>query len=194
VPWSPEHKAETRTRIVRAAASALRASGVAAVGVAEVMRSAGLTHGGFYGHFSSKDELIAAAVGGAGRDSDDALALVRGGAPAGDLRAETAAYLSPEHLAHPERGCPLAAAGPELARGAPAVRHAVGAEIRRRLDRLAELRPGRRSLARRRREAAGALACMVGGMVLARGLPESEGVALLAEVRAFARSALSDRP
>jgi hypothetical protein len=56
------------------------------------------------------------------------------------------------------------------------------------------LRPGRRSLARRRREAAGALACMVGGMVLARGLPESEGVALLAEVRAFARSALSDRP
>jgi TetR/AcrR family transcriptional repressor of nem operon len=194
VPWSAEHKAETRARIVRAAAAALRASGVADVGVAEVMRSAGLTHGGFYGHFSSKDELVAAAIGGAGRDSDESLAMLRGGAPARDLPEETAAYLSPEHLAHPERGCPLAATGPELARGPQAVRHALGAEIRRRLDYLAGLSSRRRSLARRKRDAAGALACMVGGMVIARGLAETEGAALLADVRAFARAALSDRP
>jgi TetR/AcrR family transcriptional repressor of nem operon len=194
VPWPAEHKAETRARIVGAAAAALRASGVADVGVAEVMRSAGLSHGGFYGHFSSKDELVAAAVTGAGHDSDEGLAMLRSGVPAGDLLEETTAYLSAEHLAHPERGCPLAATGPELARGSQTVRNALGAEIRRRLDRLAGLSPRRRSGTRRKRDAAGALACMVGGMVIARGLPESEGTALLADVRAFVRAALSDRP
>jgi TetR/AcrR family transcriptional regulator, transcriptional repressor for nem operon len=191
MPWPKEHKPETREHIVRAAAAAFRESGVADVGVAEIMRRAGLTHGGFYGHFSSKDELVAAAVGYAGLESDESLASLARDASLHDTVDVAEAYLSPEHLAHPERGCPLAANGPELARGSRNVRRAIGAEIRRRLAGLVERFPVRRSIARRKREAAGALACMVGGMVLARALAEPEALDLLVDVRAFVREALA---
>jgi TetR/AcrR family transcriptional regulator, transcriptional repressor for nem operon len=193
MPWPEKHKAETRARIVNEAAAALRERGLADVAVAEIMKRAGLTHGGFYGHFRSKDELIADAVAHAGRDSDASLAMLRGGAPPRDMLDEATAYLSPEHLAHPERGCPLAANGPELARGTSAVRMSVAAEIRRRFERLVELCPGRRALARRRRDAAGTLACMVGGMMLARALPDAEGRELLGDVRSFLKDALASQ-
>jgi TetR/AcrR family transcriptional regulator, transcriptional repressor for nem operon len=190
MPWSKEHKSEVRGRIVRAASAAFRKRGIADVGVAEIMAGAGLTHGGFYGHFGSKDELLAAAVADAGLDTEGSLAELRGGGVLRDLVQESNAYLSPEHLAHPERGCPLAANGPELSRGSRKVRNAVGAEIHRRLARLTELDPAR-SAARRKRDAAGALACMIGGMVLARALAEPEARELLADVRQFVRDALA---
>jgi TetR/AcrR family transcriptional repressor of nem operon len=191
MPWPKEHKAQTRTRIVHEAAAALRERGLADVGVAEIMQRAGLTHGGFYGHFRSKDELIADAVAHAARDSDASLAALRGGVPPRDALDEATAYLSAEHLAHPERGCPIAANGAELARGTSEMRASIGAEIRRRFARLLELCPVRSALARRKRETAGALACMVGGMVLARALPDAEGRELLGEVRAFLKDALT---
>jgi TetR/AcrR family transcriptional repressor of nem operon len=190
MPWAKEHKAETRARIVHEAAAAFRERGLAEVGVAEIMQRAGLTHGGFYSHFHSKDELIAVAVAQAGRDGDASLAALHGGAPPHDPLDEATAYLSAEHRAHPERGCPLAANGPELARGPSAVRTSIAAEIRRRIARLMELCPVRRALARRRRDAAGTLACMVGGMVLARALPDAEAHELLGEVRGFLKVAL----
>lgn len=190
MPWSPEHKPETRARILDAAAAAFRERGIDEVGVAEIMRRAGLTHGGFYGHFGSKDELVAAAVPHAAHDSDASLARLRRGAPAADVLDEIVAYLSPEHREHPERGCPLAANGPELTRGTRSVRHALAVEVRRRLQRLIDLGPGPRA-AVARRQAAGALACMVGGMILARALPEAESLVILEDVRAFARDALA---
>jgi len=192
MPWAKEHKPETRARIVRAAAAAFREHGLSQVGIAEIMRLAGLTHGGFYGHFSSKDDLVAAVVTEASAESAAMLETLRGVPSDNDVLDEATAYLSPEHWAHPERGCPLATLAPELARGSRDVRRPLAVAIRRRLGRLAASFSSRMSPAARRRRAAGTLACMIGGLVLARGLEESEALDLLKDVRAFVRDALAE--
>src|SRR5947207_10236932 len=116
MPWSSTHKTETRERILHAAASAFRAEGVAAIGVGDVMGRAGLTHGGFYAHFSSKEQLVAEALrhasGQTTRRFDETAEA--GGADA--LRAVIDRYLNAAHVAHPEWGCVIAALGPEAAR------------------------------------------------------------------------------
>ena len=190
MPWPKEHKAQTRDRVVDAAASAFREAGVTQVGVGELMSRAGLTHGGFYAHFDSKDELIAEALAYAMEDSRTNLDRLQGDAAKGLLGAANA-YLSPEHASHPEMGCPIAALGPELTRSAPSVRQSLGREIRKRLDQLADLIPHRISAQRRRREAAGALACMVGGIILTRGMKQPERAGFLADCRAFLAEALA---
>ena len=190
MPWSKEHKIQTRDRIVDAAASAFREAGVTQVGVGELMSRAGLTHGGFYGHFGSKDELIAEALAYAMDDSRANLDRLHGDAAKGLLAAANA-YLSPEHASRPEMGCPIAALGPELTRSAPPVRQSFGRVIRKRLDQLADLIPHRISPRRKRREAAGALACMVGGIILARGMKQSERAGFLGDCRAFLAEALA---
>src|SRR5262245_55975207 len=102
--------AETRRRIVRAAARRFREQGIAATGLADLMEAAGLTHGGFYKHFSSKDQLVAEATAEAlGTLLEEMAALPTVG-------AAVAAYLSPRHRDNPASGCPLAALGGELAR------------------------------------------------------------------------------
>jgi TetR/AcrR family transcriptional repressor of nem operon len=156
------------------------------------MRRADLTHGGFYGHFASKDELVAAALTQASAESAAMLETLRGVPSGSQALDEATAYLSPEHWAHPERGCPLATLGPELTRGSRGVRRPLAAEIRQRLGRLAASFSSRVSPAARRRGAAGALACMVGGVVLARGLEEPEALEFLKDVRAFLREALAE--
>lgn len=190
MPWPEEHKAQTRQRIVEAAASAFRKAGVTQIGVGELMRRAGLTHGGFYAHFDSKDELVAEALAHAMKDSRANLDRLQGDAAKGLLEAANA-YLSPEHASHPEMGCPIAALGPELTRSAPGVRQSLGQEIRERLEQLADLLPDRISPQRRRREAAGALACMVGGIILTRGMKQPERAGFLADCRAFLADALA---
>ena len=168
--YSRGHKATTRQRIVEGAAAALRARGVGAVGVAELMRQAGLTHGGFYSHFSSKDALVAEAVALAGEQSTRSLAkVVRRAAGRPALEAIAAAYLSPAHRDQPDRGCALAALGSELARESSGARHALSAQVESLLDLLADHVPGRRGAARRR-QAMAALSCLVGALVLARAV------------------------
>src|SRR5450755_226920 len=128
-------KVETRERIVRAAAAAIRQRGYAGAGVAEVMADAGLTHGGFYAHFPSRDALLAEAAGAAGADGIGQLARIAQAAPVGQgLEALVDAYLSDRHVARAERGCPLAAAGSELARQAPEVRRAATERIKEMVD------------------------------------------------------------
>jgi TetR/AcrR family transcriptional repressor of nem operon len=190
VPWPKEHKRETRERIVEAAAAAFRREGVAQVGVGDVMRGAGLTHGGFYAHFDSKDDLLANAVPHAMADARANLDRIGGGAPGGLLDV-TQAYLSPIHLNNPDRGCPIAALGPELTRGKQSVRDALGREIRRRLGQLDELLPPEAPPTVRKQQTAGALACMVGGLILARGLKPSERAAFLSDCQAFLKKALT---
>lgn len=155
------------------------------------MLRAGLTHGGFYAHFDSKDDLLAEALPHAMSDSGANLDRLQGVAPKGLLGAANA-YLSPEHMSHPEMGCPIAALGPELTRGAPPVRQSLAREIRKRLDQLAALIPRGTTPERRRQEAAGALACMVGGIILARGMKQPERAAFLADCRAFLGGALAE--
>jgi hypothetical protein len=98
--------------------------------------------------------------------------------------------LSSFHSAHPEQGCPVAALGPELIRTEPKFRRALAAEIRNRLNQLHDLTPPQLPPKIRRQQIAGALACMVGGVILARGLEKSEGWKFLQECHSFLRDAL----
>jgi TetR/AcrR family transcriptional regulator, transcriptional repressor for nem operon len=205
MPWPKEHKRNTRERIIEAAASAFRQRGIADVGVADIMRDAGLTHGGFYAHFASKEELLTEALRFASAQVSNLLAPEeREVQRAGERRSHSAdrpepppqlraalTYLSSPHAGHPEWGCPIAALGPELARGSEKQRKALAAGIRGRLKQLLELTPANTSAATRERQAAGALACMVGGVVLARGLPEAEGLEILQQCQRFLAEALA---
>ncbi len=129
--YSPEHKASTRRRIVDGAAAALRARGLAGVGVADLMREAGLTHGGFYAHFASKDALVAEAIDAAGEQSVRNLRkVVKRAGPEPAFKAIVDAYLSTAHRDGPESGCALAALGAELARESPAARRALSRAAR----------------------------------------------------------------
>ena len=175
MPWSKEHKRETRERIVQAAADAFREGGVGGVGVADVMKRAGLTHGGFYAHFKSKDDLVKAAFEQMSREIADTIGATD--------------YLAEIHMLHPERGCPLPTVGTELVRSGAKMRRSVAGEIRTRIARIAE-RLGKRGDTET--AAAGAFACMVGAMVIARAFPESEGRAFLERCRAFLRGAIGE--
>jgi len=191
--WPKDHKQATRQRIVEAAAAAFRQRGIADVGVAEIMRRAGLTHGGFYAHFDSKEDLLAAALNHAATQVTSMLeTAVKNRAGPDQLLNAALAYLSPPHLAHPERGCPVAAIGPELARSSKKVQQKLAAAIRTRLKKLFDMISSRVPLEKRKQRAAGALACMVGGLVLARGLKESEAFELLNDCHAFLREALAN--
>src|SRR3954462_7134836 len=118
-------KDETRERILRAAARAVRKQGYEGVGVADVMKEAGLTHGGFYAHFDSRDALLAEAADCAGAESVETLTQVVRGAKSGEeLSALLDHYLSDRHVEASDRGCSLAMAGSEVPRQPAAVRHA----------------------------------------------------------------------
>src|SRR6476620_6541503 len=110
-------KEETRERILRAAARAIRKHGYEGVGVAEVMKDAGLTHGGFYAHFESRDALLAAAADQAAAETIEHLTRAIGAAkPGQELMALVDTYLSDGHVAAPEQGCVVAAAGSDIPR------------------------------------------------------------------------------
>src|SRR5438067_3355747 len=109
-------KEQTRERILRAAARAIRKHGYEGVGVADVMKAAGLTHGGFYAHFESRDALLAAAADQAGAESIENLTrAVAAAKPGQELMALVDTYLSERHMAAPEPGCAIVAAGSEVA-------------------------------------------------------------------------------
>ena len=192
MPWPKGYKRNTRDRIVEAAAAALRQNGIAEVGVADLMRRAGLTHGGFYAHFESKDDLVAAALEYASAQAHSMLEIpLKEDTPANRLLRAAMTYLSSAHLAHPEWGCPVAALGPELMRSSQKIRRVLAADIRKRRKKLDDLVPPEVPLETRRRQVAGALACMIGGLILARGLNESEGKEFLNDCHRFLREALT---
>lgn len=171
---SKEQMAENRERILDAAAQLFREKGFDGIGVADLMKSAGLTHGGFYGHFASKDELMAQASARALQRLQAAWsALAHEAAAHGQepLAAIEAAYLSPRHRDAPGQGCLLAALGSDTARQGPAVRRAVTEGVRAQVDGLARLVPGRTKAAKRQR-ALSDYASLVGAMVLARAVDD----------------------
>lgn len=173
---SKEQMAENRERILDAAARLFRERGFDGIGVADLMKTAGLTHGGFYGHFESKDDLMAQAT-------DRALAgllavwsaIAQAAAAEGKdpLAAVEAAYLSPRHRDAPGQGCLLAALGSDVPRQGPAVRRAVTEGMHNQVEGMAALAPGRSKAARRQRALAD-YASLVGAMVLARAVDDAE--------------------
>ena len=135
-------KAASHERIVKAAAARIRRDGVEGVGVADLMREAGLTHGGFYRHFDSRDDLVAEAVEAAlAHGSRRAEAAAQLGGPEA-LAMVIDAYLSPLHRDKPETGCAVAALPTDIARSSQRARAAYTAQVRRYLDLYAELTPG----------------------------------------------------
>jgi TetR/AcrR family transcriptional repressor of nem operon len=120
-------KEETHLRVVKAASERFRKDGVDGVGVATLMNDVGLTHGGFYAHFASKDALVKEAALFAFGASPDA--MLKAEETPFDLRAFIEMYASAQHRDHPEKGCPLAAIGPDLARRPKDTRIAVTKQI-----------------------------------------------------------------
>ena len=157
--------AANRERILEAAARLFRERGLDGIGVADLMAAAGLTHGGFYAHFESKEELMAQACA---RALQKSLEKWR----AGTLADLVAAYLSPRHRDQPGPGCALAALGSDVPRQGPLVRHAYTEGVRALLDELAARMPGRTRQARRR-AALASLAAMVGALLLARAVDDA---------------------
>src|SRR5437588_8829452 len=166
---SREQAAQNHERIVETAAQRFRERGFEGIGVADLMKEAGLTHGGFYGHFSSKDDLIAEATARALRHS---LALFRKAAERGaadPLSVIATAYLTSRHRDKPGQGCLLAALGADVSRQGPAVRRTVADHLRSAVDLLATLIP-HKSKAARRQKAISTYATLVGTMVMARAV------------------------
>src|SRR3954467_10986443 len=141
--YEPEHKTRTRHRIVRNASRKLLTEGLSGPGVASVMKASGLTVGGFYKHFSSKDELLAdAIVQGFSEFSDKVHSSLQAVPPEERWKEVVRWYLSPEHCNRPDTGCPVVALAPEIARAKVSVRKRIAGLMRELADRWAELMPG----------------------------------------------------
>jgi AcrR family transcriptional regulator len=165
-------KDATHERILSVAARAIRRSGYDGTGVADIMKEAGLTHGAFYSHFASREAMLAEAAAKACAESAAGVAEVAAVSPPGmALKAMLAAYLSKEHVAQQEVGCPLAALGSETSRQAPELRRAVTRHIKATIDLLARQSPdwGQHGAHER---ALVTLSTMVGAVMLARAVDE----------------------
>jgi TetR/AcrR family transcriptional repressor of nem operon len=139
---APSRKEATHERIVETAARAIRRSGYGGTGVADIMKEAGLTHGGFYAHFDSREAMLAEAADRAGANGMDVLARVAATAPPKKaVEAMLRAYLSKEHVEGMESGCAIAALGSEMPRQAPKVRRAATRRIKEMIDLVARQSP-----------------------------------------------------
>ena len=184
--YQPNHKLQTHQKIVKDAARRVRAEGLTGAAVSAVMRDAGLTHGGFYKHFASKDELLNASVSEAFREIADRLALsAEHSRPGTAWKGIVKTYLSPEHCEHPEFGCPVAALAPELARADATTRARIPGELMKYQKRMLPYMPGR-TTADKKLNFIVIFATMIGALSIARLLPDPAARAkVLASARGF---------
>lgn len=169
---SREQAAKNREHVVDTAAKLFREHGYSGIGVADLMKAAGLTHGGFYGNFESKEDLMAKACARAFEGSVDNWDKLTAQGPAAALETISAAYLSPRHLDAPGFGCAVAALGADVARLSPSVRDALTEGVRKLLDKLVVLMPPG-SPDEQRKAAMVAYSSMVGAVVLARAVNDA---------------------
>ncbi len=187
--YAPKHKAETHARIVQDAARRVRSEGIGGAAVSSVMRDAGLTHGGFYKHFQSKDALLIESLREAFREIAERLKHAAASAKTGSAwKTVVTTYLSPEHCDHAELGCPLAALAPELARTGKPMKAALLEELTKYKDQMLPFMPGRTGAAKERAFFA-IFSTMIGALSIARVLPNP---ALRAQVLGTARDFLFD--
>ena len=172
---APSRKEVTHERIVEVAARAIRRSGYDGTGVADIMKEAGLTHGGFYAHFASREAMLAEAADRAGAETVAASAGIAAAAasPEQALESLLRVYLSKAHVEGAERGCPIVALGSEMPRQAPEVRRAATRRIKEMIDVVARLshdwgQPGAHE------HALVTVATMVGTLLLARAVDDAK--------------------
>jgi TetR/AcrR family transcriptional regulator, transcriptional repressor for nem operon len=184
--YRPEHRVQIHEKIVKDASRRLRAEGLTGAAVSTVMRDAGLTHGGFYKHFESKDELLVESLRKAFRELADSLAQVaQESEPGTAWKAIVRTYLSAEHCDHPEWGCPLAALAPELARADGPMKTEILEEMEKYKSRMLPFMPGRRR-ADKERAFTTIISTMLGAVAIARILPdEAQRAKVLANARDF---------
>ncbi len=166
--YSREHKLETHARIVKKASVRIREKGAHGIGVADLMKDAGLTHGGFYAHFDSREALVIEAFAYAmDRSTERWRKLAETIPPEKRMATIVETYLTPLHRDDPGHGCAVTALGAEIARESPKTRKAFAAKLEQMVDMLAEQMPdGPRKAARK--QALATLSTMVGTLVLSR--------------------------
>ena len=170
--YRPEHKAETHQKIVKDASRRLRNEGITGAAVSTIMRDAGLAQGGFYKHFGSKDELLMESLTDAFQEIADRLAHAgEQSRPETAWKAIVKTYLSLEYCDHVERGCPLPALAPELARADQAMRPQIFEELKKYKSRMLPFMPGQRT-ADKERAFFSIFSTMVGAIEIARMLPK----------------------
>jgi AcrR family transcriptional regulator len=139
---NPSRKEASHERIVEAAGRAIRRSGYGGTGVADIMKDAGLTHGGFYAHFDSREAMLAEAADRAGAETVATMERVAATVPPAEaLQAMIRTYLSKAHVEAIETGCAVAALGSEMPRQAPQVRRAATRRIKEMIDLVARQSP-----------------------------------------------------
>ncbi|MFZ6844549.1 TetR/AcrR family transcriptional regulator [Undibacterium sp. RuTC16W] len=166
-------KEASHERIVDVAARAIRRSGYDGTGVADIMKEAGLTHGAFYAHFTSREAMLVEAVERAGAQANAAaVSVVAAVPPEQALQALMQVYLSKEHLEGIETGCPVSALGSEMPRQSPEVRRAATRRIKEMIDLVARQMPdwGQPNAHER---ALVTVATMVGTLMLARAVDDT---------------------
>lgn len=174
MPRSARHKAETRQRILAAAGRHFRTAGLERAGVLEIMAAAGLTHGGFYAHFASKDALAAAALEAALEEGRTSWLAGLAGLPAADAyRQIIGRYLCRAHRDEAGTGCAMAALASELARQDAATRAAFERGFRATIAALEPAMPESGGMAPRERALA-TMALALGGLLLARMVADRE--------------------
>ncbi len=160
--------AETRRRIVDTASREFRRKGIDGVGLADLMAEAGLTHGGFYRHFESKDQLVAEAFCAAAGGLVESIERLRAGkSQRAALKAVAESYLSKKHRDKPETSCPLAALGSELARADANTRAAATEGFTRLVESVSGLIEGKKPEAARQ-QALAAVSLMIGALMVSR--------------------------
>lgn len=170
----PSRKEASHERIVKAAARAIRRAGFDGVGVADIMKEAGLTHGGFYAHFPSREALLVEAIDHAAAEGIAHLDKAARADKAKDgLSKFLDAYLSDEHTDSPETGCAVAALACETGRQAPEVRHAATRRIKEMIDMVEREMPGW-GKAGRHEDALAVYASLVGAVAIARAVDDPE--------------------
>jgi TetR/AcrR family transcriptional regulator, transcriptional repressor for nem operon len=189
VKVSRDEAAANRERVIEVASRLFRKKGIEGVSVADVMKGAGLTHGGFYGQFDSKVHLAAEACGRAVAGSAKKWSVIADEAGVDAFEALVRFYLAPERVSSPGSGCIFASLGPEAARQDRPVRRVLAKGLEALLGVLTRAVPGR-SAADRRRRAIAAMSQMVGAMVLARCVGDR---ALADEILAAAGADLRSR-
>jgi TetR/AcrR family transcriptional regulator, transcriptional repressor for nem operon len=174
-----EQARENRNRIIETASRLFRENGIHAVGVDAVMKGAGLTHGGFYGHFRSKDDLTTEAVSHALRQS------LRTEPESMSLDEFISSYLSPDHRDAPANGCAIAALGPELARLSGGQRASVSDYVRARIAQIEKLENLAHGTSDRGKAIAD-LSSLLGALIMARAVDDKElSDEILSETRHF---------